>query len=201
MFAVIAEDEACPKKIPTKRNMRKAMKWLVEGNRARDSLFFHYSGHGAQQKDYDGDEIDGQDEALIPLDHETEGKIIDDEINEILVRPLVHGAKLHAVVDACNSGTVFDLSFVCRMERNGSYDWEHQGSGRFYKGTGGGEAFCFSACDDDEASGYTPVCFIRHNINYITILYIYISVFFLIPGGLGPKPETTACNIIFRFSG
>lgn len=113
----VAEKEASPQRIPTKRNIRKAMRWLVEGNRAKDSLVFHFSGHGSQQKDYNGDEIDGQDEALCPLDHETEGKIIDDEINRILVRPLVHGAKLHAVIDACNSGTVLDLSFVCRMER------------------------------------------------------------------------------------
>ncbi|CDY31330.1 BnaA02g34110D [Brassica napus] len=168
---MLTEDEACPQKIPTKRNMRKAMRWLVEGNGARDSLFFHYSGHGAQQKDYDGDEIDGQDEALIPLDHETEGKIIDDEINEILVRPLVHGAKLHAVIDACNSGTVLDLPFVCRMETNGSYDWEHQGFGRIYKGTDGGGAFCFSACDDDEASGYTPV-FTGKNAGAMTYSFI-----------------------------
>ncbi|KAF8090621.1 hypothetical protein N665_0471s0016 [Sinapis alba] len=168
---MLTEDESCPQKIPTKRNMRKAMRWLVEGNRARDSLFFHYSGHGAQQKDYDGDEIDGQDEALCPLDHETEGKIIDDEINEILVRPLVHGAKLHAVIDACNSGTVFDLPFLCRMERNGSYDWEHQGLGRIYKGTDGGGAFCFSACDDDEASGYTPM-FTGKNAGAMTYSFI-----------------------------
>lgn len=113
----VAEDEASPQRIPTKRNIRKAMRWLVEGNRSKDSLVFHFSGHGSQQKDYNGDEIDGQDEALCPLDHETEGKIIDDEINRILVRPLVHGAKLHAVIDACNSGTVLDLPFVCRMER------------------------------------------------------------------------------------
>ncbi|CAH8389542.1 unnamed protein product [Eruca vesicaria subsp. sativa] len=168
---MLTEDESCPQKIPTKKNMRKAMRWLVEGNRARDSLFFHYSGHGAQQKDYDGDEIDGQDEALCPLDHETEGKIIDDEINKILVRPLVHGAKLHAVIDACNSGTVFDLPFLCRMERNGSYDWEHQGLGRIYKGTNGGEAFCFSACDDDEASGYTPM-FTGKNAGAMTYSFI-----------------------------
>lgn len=114
---IVAEDEASPQRIPTKRNIRKAMRWLVEGNRARDSLVFHFSGHGSQQNDYNGDEIDGQDEALCPLDHETEGKIIDDEINRILVRPLVHGAKLHAVIDACNSGTVLDLPFICRMER------------------------------------------------------------------------------------
>ncbi|KAL0721389.1 hypothetical protein Bca4012_035988 [Brassica carinata] len=168
---MLTEDEACPQKIPTKKNIRKAMRWLVEGNRARDSLVFHYSGHGSQQKDYNGDEVDGQDEALCPLDHETEGKIIDDEINKILVRPLVHGAKLHAIIDACNSGTVLDLPSVCRMERNGFYEWEHQTSGRTFKGTNGGTAICFSACDDHEASGYTPV-FTGKNAGAMTYSFI-----------------------------
>ncbi|CDY43800.1 BnaA06g23360D [Brassica napus] len=168
---MLTEDEASPQRIPTKKNIRKAMRWLVEGNRARDSLVFHYSGHGSQQKDYNGDEVDGQDEALAPLDHETEGKIIDDEINKTLVRPLVHGAKLHAVIDACNSGTVLDLPSVCRMERNGFYEWERQTSGRTYKGTNGGTAICLSACDDHEASGYTPV-FTGKNAGAMTYSFI-----------------------------
>ncbi|KFK28116.1 hypothetical protein AALP_AA8G474700 [Arabis alpina] len=168
---MLTDDEASPQRIPTKRNIRKAMRWLVEGNRAKDSLVFHYSGHGAQQNDYNEDEIDGKDEALCPLDHETEGKIIDDEINRILVRPLVHGAKLHTVIDACNSGTVLDLPFVCRMERNGYYKWENQRPVRAYKGTDGGGAFCFSACDDHQASGYTPV-FTGKNAGAMTYSFI-----------------------------
>nr|AAP44516.1 metacaspase 3 [Arabidopsis thaliana] len=168
---MLTEDEASPQRIPTKRNIKKAMRWVIEGNRARDSLVFHFSGHGSEQNDYNGDEIDGQDEALCPLDHETEGKIIDDEINRILVRPLVHGAKLHAVIDACNSGTVLDLPFICRMERNGSYEWEDHRSVRAYKGTDGGAAFCFSACDDDESSGYTPV-FTGKNTGAMTYSFI-----------------------------
>ncbi|CAN8251679.1 unnamed protein product [Cochlearia groenlandica] len=171
MFVVVAEDEASAQRIPTKKNIRKAMRWLIEGNRARDSLVFHFSGHGSQQKDYNGDEMDGQDEALAPLDHETEGKIIDDEINKTLMRPLVHGAKLNAVIDACNSGTVLDLPFICRLERNGSYKWEDHRSVKAYKGTDGGSAYCFSACDDNEASGYTPV-FTGKNAGAMTYSFI-----------------------------
>ncbi|KAK4378590.1 hypothetical protein RND71_000452 [Anisodus tanguticus] len=33
----------------------------------------HYSGHGARVRDRDGDEIDGHDESLCPVDYETEG--------------------------------------------------------------------------------------------------------------------------------
>lgn len=79
---------------------------------------FHFSGHGSQQRNYTGDEVDGFDETLCPLDFETQGMIVDDEINATIVRPLPHGVKLHAIIDACHSGTVLDLPFLCRMNRS-----------------------------------------------------------------------------------
>ncbi|EFH41149.1 predicted protein [Arabidopsis lyrata subsp. lyrata] len=42
---------------------------------------------------------------------------------------------------------------------------------RAYKGTDGGAAFCFSACDDDETSGYTPV-FTGKNTGAMTYSFI-----------------------------
>lgn len=80
---------------------------------------FHYSGHGSQQRSYSGDEVDGFDETLCPLDFETQGMIVDDEINAAIVKPLPRGVKLHAIIDACHSGTVLDLPFLCRMNRSG----------------------------------------------------------------------------------
>ena len=82
-----------------------------------DSLVFYFSGHGSRVKDKDHDEVDGFDETLCPVDYESAGKILDDEINAIIVRPLPRAATLHAIVDACHSGTVLDLPFVCRMNR------------------------------------------------------------------------------------
>lgn len=96
--------------------MRMALYWLVQGCQPGDSLVFHYSGHGSRQRNYNGDEVDGYDETLCPLDFETQGMIVDDEINATIVRPLPHGVKLHAIVDACHSGTVLDLPFLCRMK-------------------------------------------------------------------------------------
>jgi metacaspase-1 len=93
------------------------MYWLLQGCQPGDSLLFHFSGHGAQQRNYSGDEVDGYDETLCPLDFETQGMIVDDEINAALVRPLPHGVKLHALIDACHSGTALDLPFLCRMDR------------------------------------------------------------------------------------
>jgi hypothetical protein len=87
-----------------------AMHWLVQGCSYGDSLVFQFSGMGAQVPDDDGDELDGMDEALCPMDSFHQGPILDDEINEAIVRPLVHGVTLHAIIDACRSGTVLDLS-------------------------------------------------------------------------------------------
>ncbi|CAN1302933.1 AMC1 [Linum perenne] len=113
----LTEEEGNPKRIPTKENIRRGLKWLVEGCKAGDSLVFYFSGHGTQQRDYDMDELDGFDETLCPLDFETEGMIIDDEINSTIVTPLPSGTILHAIIDSCHSGTVLDLPFVCSFNR------------------------------------------------------------------------------------
>ena len=113
-----AEEEEDDRRVPTKRNIRRALGWLVEGSRAGDSLVFFYSGHGSQVRDHDGDELDGYDESLLPVDYETKGRILDDELNVIIVRPLPRGATLHAIIDSCFSGTFLDLTNVCRINRS-----------------------------------------------------------------------------------
>ncbi|XP_059446131.1 metacaspase-1-like [Corylus avellana] len=153
---MLTEEETDPYRIPTKHNMRMALYWLVQGCQPGDSLLFHYSGHGSQQRNYNGDEVDGYDETLCPLDYETQGMIVDDEINATIVRPLPQGVKLHAIIDACHSGTVLDLPFLCRMNRAGQYVWEdHRPRSGVWKGTNGGEAISFSGCDDDQTSADT----------------------------------------------
>uniref|UniRef100_A0A2P2JM41 Uncharacterized protein MANES_01G273100 n=1 Tax=Rhizophora mucronata TaxID=61149 RepID=A0A2P2JM41_RHIMU len=119
---MLTEDETDPYRIPTKQNLRMALYWLVQGCQPGDSLLLHYSGHGSRQRNYSGDEVDGYDETLCPLDFQTQGMIVDDEINATIVRPLPQGVKLHAIIDACHSGTVLDLPFLCRMNRLVSID-------------------------------------------------------------------------------
>ncbi|GMH21632.1 hypothetical protein Nepgr_023474 [Nepenthes gracilis] len=153
---MLTEEETDPYRIPTKYNIRMAMAWLVAGCQPGDSLVFHYSGHGSQQRNYTGDEVDGFDETLCPLDFETQGMIVDDEINATIVRPIPPGAKLHAIIDACHSGTMLDLPFLCRMNRSGQYVWEdHRPRSGAWKGSNGGEVISFSGCDDDQTSADT----------------------------------------------
>jgi len=45
-------------------------------------------------QDLDGDESDGMDEVIYPMDHEAAGHIVDDEMWEIMVRPLPIGCRL-----------------------------------------------------------------------------------------------------------
>lgn len=75
-------------------------------------FFFHYSGHGGQTEDLDGDEDDGYDETIYPVDHEQAGVIIDDTMHDILIRPLPAGCRLTAIMDCCHSGSALDLPYI-----------------------------------------------------------------------------------------
>jgi hypothetical protein len=94
---------------PTRANVLAAMRWLVADAKENSSLFLHFSGHGSHQKDKDGDEKDGNDETICPVDYATAGMIVDDELHDILVKPLPKGCKLVAVFDCCHSGSGMDL--------------------------------------------------------------------------------------------
>lgn len=103
---------------PTRANMLAGMKWLAEGAKAGDSLFLHYSGHGSHQKDTDGDEGDGEDETICPVDYDTAGMIVDDDIHALVCKPLPAGVKLTAIFDCCHSGSAMDLPFTYTVDGN-----------------------------------------------------------------------------------
>src|SRR5271163_89930 len=77
-MVVLTDDQQNPAGRPTRANIIRAMHWLVAGAQPNDSLFLHYSGHGSQTEDLDGDEEDGLDETILPVDFKTAGMIIDD---------------------------------------------------------------------------------------------------------------------------
>lgn len=57
------------------------------------------------------------------------GQIVDDELNQILVNPLGPGVKLHAIIDACHSGSVLDLEYRAEFQ-NGVPVWTNEYSKR-----------------------------------------------------------------------
>ncbi|KAJ7477357.1 caspase domain-containing protein [Mycena latifolia] len=110
-IVVLTDDSPYARAQPTRQNMIDAMHWLVKGARPHDALFFHYSGHGGQTPDLDGDEVDGYDDVIFPLDFQHAGHILDDELHSIMVKPLPPGCRLTAIFDSCHSGTVLDLPY------------------------------------------------------------------------------------------
>ncbi|CAG8710965.1 8880_t:CDS:2, partial [Dentiscutata erythropus] len=103
---ILTDDQRDQTRIPYRGNIIAAMRWLVQDARPNDS------GHGGQVEDLDGDEDDGYDETILPLDFEKNGQIIDDEMHDIMVKPLFPGVRLTAIFDSCHSGTALDLPYI-----------------------------------------------------------------------------------------
>ncbi|OHB78641.1 MAG: hypothetical protein A2W31_15220 [Planctomycetes bacterium RBG_16_64_10] len=86
----------------TARRVASAFELLRRDLRAGDLLVLYNSGHGGQQPDRNGDELDGCDETLCWWD----GEVRDDAIERYLLR-LRKGVRVLFVSDTCNSGTSY----------------------------------------------------------------------------------------------
>ena len=82
--------------------------------------------------------------------------ILDEELNFALVRPLPTGAKLHALLDCCHSGSTLNLEFRAKA-RDGPIYWkqEYAFQPRTYKGTAGGLVVGISASRDKQVAADT----------------------------------------------
>lgn len=80
--------------------------WLIAASKSGDIVYFHFSGHGTQIDDQDGDEEDGKDEMLCPADiqwGQAHTYITDDQLKVLLDR--IPARHITVVLDACHSGT------------------------------------------------------------------------------------------------
>ena len=79
--------------------------WLTAGASPGDSLVFHYSGHGSQVPDKNGDETtDRLDEILCPYDLDWDHPLTDDDLAAACAG-VPQGALLTVILDCCHSGT------------------------------------------------------------------------------------------------
>ncbi len=106
-------------KAATANNIRKSLTSFSKKCKLGDIVYLHFSCHGQPFEDYDGDENDGWDEALVPYDalkvymtgkYTGENHITDDELNNYLktIRNRV-GPKgfVYVVIDACHAGSSY----------------------------------------------------------------------------------------------
>lgn len=94
-----------------------ALKKIAKQSQKGDIVYLHFSMHGQPFEDLNGDEADGWDEALIPVDaqmHYAKGKyegkkhLIDDELEKYISQirgKIGTNGQLYVVLDACHSGT------------------------------------------------------------------------------------------------
>ncbi len=152
--------------LPTRENIERSINWLVSNNNPGDTLLFYYSGHGSSIQDRTGDESDGKDEVIIPLDFKTKGFITDDWLFSNMVQMIPKYVTLWAFTDCCHSGTLLDLKYNYKslssykvsktIPKNLEYrplDWTDQYNLSLEKTKDvEGNIFLFSGCQDPETS-------------------------------------------------
>lgn len=101
----------------TYANITGALKKVVKDAKKGDIVYIHFSMHGQPFEDLNGDEADGWDEALIPVDaqmryvkgkYEGKNHLLDDEMEKYFgqIRSKIGATgELFVVLDACHSGT------------------------------------------------------------------------------------------------
>ena len=100
----------------TKAGIIKAIENLKSKIKPGDIVVIHYSGHGQQIFDDNGDEIDGKDESIVPYDawvrytfnYKGENHLRDDELGNIIANfrnALGNKGQLLLILDSCHSGS------------------------------------------------------------------------------------------------
>lgn len=103
---------------PTIINVKNAFSQLLQSSiqaiklTGKANIFIHYSGHGTQATDVNGDEVDGKDECMYVLD----GIIRDDDVR-LMLSKFPKECNIFMVMDCCHSGSVCDLQY--NMNYNG----------------------------------------------------------------------------------
>ena len=161
---IVLSDVATRK--PTRANILAAFKELLQGARAGDELWFHYSGHGTLVRDFNGDEASGADSCICPLDYNQAGFITDDVIRSEMAAQVPAGARMFMVLDMCHSGTGCDLRYKfddssyllnAAAPMPSTYDpaaWVLRQTSYEFKNYArtAGEVFCISGCQDSQTS-------------------------------------------------
>jgi hypothetical protein len=94
----------------TREGILAAFRGLTDRIAENDIAVIHYSGHGSQIRDREGDEPDGWDETIVPHDSGRGSypnrDITDDEIYVWLLELTEKTPHITLIFDCCNSGTI-----------------------------------------------------------------------------------------------
>ena len=98
-------------------NITSQMSQFISKTRKGDIVYIHFSTHGQPVEDLNGDEEDGWDEAIVPIDayklykkgvYEGKKHLIDDQLNQYVKKlreKIGKSGFLYVIIDACHAGT------------------------------------------------------------------------------------------------
>ena len=90
----------------TKKNILSRLEKMVSNAVSGDHLIFHFSGHGSQIRDREGDELsDHMDELICPCDMNWDDGFISDDMFSTVLKQLKKGVRMEILLDSCHSGT------------------------------------------------------------------------------------------------
>lgn len=90
----------------TKENILLRLEKMVRNAVNGDYLIFHFSGHGSQIRDREGDELaDHMDELICPCDMNWDDGFISDDMFSNILQQLKKGVRMEILLDSCHSGT------------------------------------------------------------------------------------------------
>ena len=101
----------------TYQNITTQLSSFINKTKKGDIVYLHFSSHGQPVEDLNGDEEDGWDEAIVPIDayklykkgtYEGKNHILDDQINKFVKKireKIGPSGFLYVIIDACHAGT------------------------------------------------------------------------------------------------
>jgi metacaspase-1 len=209
-ITVLRDDINNATTLPTKANIINNLITLASESATLDEVWIHYSGHGSQIPDKNKDEISGYDSILVPLDYQTKGFIVDDDLLNIIK---MFKCKTILIFDSCHSGSVCDLPWSFQYVSPTNWTKTKNNSVTINNPN----IFMFSGCKDDQTSAdayfksdkcaagaftnalITGLRYYRHNVS-IGNLYQYICTY-LKSNGFTQIPilSTTTQTPIYTF--
>ena len=101
----------------TYQNITNQLSTFTNQTKKGDIIYLHFSAHGQPVEDLNGDEEDGWDEAIVPIDayknykkgvYEGKKHLLDDQLNTYIKKlrtKIGPSGFLYVVIDACHAGT------------------------------------------------------------------------------------------------
>jgi hypothetical protein len=149
-YRCLTDEVANPLK-PTRKAILDGLAWLVTGLKAGENVVFHYSGHGGQVRDTNGDEVTGYDSCIYPLSGTNMETISDDELRAALAAKIPTGSKCFVILDCCHSGSAVDLR--CGWQAPAPNVLTYTENKRYPKSAG--TIFFLSGCKDEQTAADT----------------------------------------------